>query len=133
MKKIKPIPDVLPSKILSEMVKGYKSIFDVFPDLQFYDYTKIPPRYRVNASAGNYDLTFSQSENNESEVQRALESGIRVATVFRKTLPAVWLTREVVVGDDSDLRFLDKTGVIVGLTAKGAAKKDSSGFVHDIA
>jgi hypothetical protein len=32
-------------------------------------------------------------------------------------------------GDESDLRFLDPQGVIVGLYAKGKAKKDTSGFV----
>ena len=32
-------------------------------------------------------------------------------------------------GDVSDVRFNDPKGVIVGLRAKGDAKKDTSGFV----
>jgi hypothetical protein len=35
----------------------------------------------------------------------------------------------VIDGDLSDLRFLDRTGVVVGVRAKGKAKKDVSGFV----
>ena len=40
-----------------------------------------------------------------------------------------FLNRPVVDGDKSDLRFLDGENVIVGLIAKGQAKKDQSGFV----
>jgi hypothetical protein len=31
--------------------------------------------------------------------------------------------------DDTDLRFMDPKGVVLGLKAKGRAKKDYSGFV----
>ena len=44
-------------------------------------------------------------------------------------MPIYFKGREVVNGDESDLRFLDKSNVIVGLKAKGKAKKDTSGFV----
>ena len=37
--------------------------------------------------------------------------------------------RKVIDGDKHDLRFLDEKNVIVGLIAKGEAKKDISGFV----
>ena len=40
--------------------------------------------------------------------------------------PDRWVVLEF---DESDLRFLDPKGVIVGLYAKGRAKKDESGFV----
>ena len=36
---------------------------------------------------------------------------------------------KVVNGDESDLRFLDPRNSIVGLKAKGKAKKDTTGFV----
>jgi hypothetical protein len=58
---------------------------------------------------------------------------MNVAVVFgvpkSKPLPVAYLNREVFNGDDSDLRFLDPKGVVVGLYAKGKAKKDTTGFV----
>ena len=57
-------------------------------------------------------------------------SGGNVAVVFRgKKLPRRWLGIEVIDGDDSDLRFQDGEGKIVGLLEKGLAKKDETGFV----
>jgi hypothetical protein len=47
-------------------------------------------------------------------------------------MPATYNGLPVFNGDDSDLRFLDPKGVIVGLYAKGRARKDTSGFVKMI-
>jgi hypothetical protein len=77
----------------------------------------------------NYHLTFSKSETNGAIAESILKSGGNVAMVFRKSLPAKWLGAEVVNGDETDLRFLDGAGKIVGLVEKGKAKKDESGFV----
>lgn len=115
----------------SDLPKLAKPLAIRFPDVQFYDYTKIPkPWRRVRP---NYDLTFSRSETNEKDCLDALNNGINVAVVFstKKTekLPDEFWGFEVINGDEHDLRFLDKKGVIVGLTAKGRAKKDTSGFV----
>lgn len=98
-----------------------------FPGLQFYDYTKIPPRLRRGVPS-NYDLTFSQSEANLHATKQALGDGFRVATVFFNR-PKRWLDHKVIDGDASDLRFLDPAACIVGLSAKGQAKQDKSGFV----
>jgi hypothetical protein len=54
-------------------------------------------------------------------------SDMNIAVVFDK-LPATFLGRPVINGDETDLRFLDPRRVIVGLKAKGKAKKDYSGF-----
>ena len=102
-----------------------QTIFDVFPDVQFYDYTKIPKR----VTPENYHLTFSNADGNEGNVQKAIASRQNVAVVFRGALPPFYLGLPVISGDDSDLRFLDPAGHIIGLTAKGRAKKDTSGFV----
>ena len=141
-----------------------------FPNIQFYDYTKIPKPYKRELS--NYHLTFSLSESNRLDAIDALENGVNVAVVFdvptkekitametrkkaaelkndselvkkletkigleylRVALPDSWLGYEVIDGDISDLRFLDKrdsVGRIVGLRAKADAKKDTSGFVQ---
>jgi len=111
----------------------YENIFAMFPDLQFYDYTKIPNR-RVD-HIPNYDLTFSYSGVVEFQpyVKRAIDQGYRIAVVFRKRedIPAEFLGTTCVDGDDSDLRHEDPHGVVVALYAKGRAKRDTSGFVVD--
>ena len=112
-------------------VPGARNIFELFPTVTFYDYTKILGRKIKDIP--NYDLTFSAADGNDSDVLKAIEQGYNVATVFgiKKTLPMpeTYLGRPVFNGDESDLRFLDPRGVIVGLYAKGKAKKDTTGFV----
>ena len=111
--------------------KLFRNIFTAFPEVQFYDYTKILGRKTKEYS--NYQLTFSAADGNDSDVLRAMNEGLNVAVVFgiKKTLPMPvdYLSRPVFNGDESDLRFLDPKGVIVGLYAKGKAKKDTTGFV----
>jgi hypothetical protein len=108
-----------------------KNIFQLFPQVQFYDYTKILGR--KIAHIDNYHLTFSAADGNDADVLSAMAQGYNVATVFglKKTqpMPETYNGRTVFNGDESDLRFLDPKGVIVGLYAKGKAKKDTSGFV----
>jgi hypothetical protein len=110
-----------------------KSIMEINADTQFYDYTKRIERARAYAAGlmpKNYHLTFSRSEDNQAEVTEAIALGVNVAVVFAgKTLPATYMGRPVVDGDKHDARFLDPVGCIVGLKAKGKAKKDTSGFV----
>ena len=109
----------------------YNNIFEAFPEVQFYDYTKILGRKVSHIP--NYHLTFSAADGNDADVLKAIAQGMNVATVFglKKTepMPETYNGRPVFNGDESDLRFLDPRGVIVGLYAKGRAKKDTSGFV----
>ena len=103
----------------------------MFPNIQFYDYTKILGR-KVN-NIKNYSLTFSAADGNDIDVLNAIKQGYNIATVFgiKKTqpMPDYYNGLPVFNGDESDLRFLDPKGVIVGLYAKGKAKKDNTGFV----
>jgi hypothetical protein len=108
-----------------------KNVMQIFPNVQFYDYTKdssvLDWRKKLPA---NLHLTFSKSESNDSVIAKAVSMGMNVAVVFSgKTLPATYLGRPVINGDDSDVRFNDPNGVVVGLKAKGKAKRDTSGFV----
>lgn len=109
----------------------FSNIFSAFPDVQFYDYTKILGR-KIHGMP-NYHLTFSAADGNDLDVNKAIIQGYNVAVVFgvKKSdpLPAKHLDMPVFNGDDSDLRFLDPKNVIVGLYAKGRAKNDLSGFV----
>jgi hypothetical protein len=105
------------------------TIFELFPDIQFYDYTKNPNRDQLPK---NYDLTFSYS--NKPEFKKfndiAIKKGLRLAAVFSdQNLPAYFMGLPVLNGDESDLTFLAPKNTILGLYAKGKAKKDVSGFI----
>jgi hypothetical protein len=109
-----------------------QSVMEAFPNVQFYDYCKSPERMTkfVNGEMPqNYHLTFSRSETNGALALAFLKSGGNVAMVFRKSLPATYFGHEVIDGDETDLRFLDGSGKIIGLKEKGLAKKDATGFV----
>jgi hypothetical protein len=103
-----------------EMTEG-KNVFDVFAGIQFYDYTKVLGRKVKHIE--NYHLTFSKADGNDSDVAEALLQGMSVVAVYDK-IPA-----GVPSADETDLRFLDPKGIMLGLKAKGRAKKDYSGFV----
>ena len=118
----------------SEFNEDGQNIFEKHSSTQFYDYTKSFKRMKAFLNGelpSNYHLTFSCSETNEKIAKLVLEMGGNVAVVFRNQLPATWNGVEVIDGDESDLRFLDKQGVVVGLIEKGLAKKDSTGFVKE--
>ncbi len=107
------------------------SLMDNNPTIDFHDYTKIKNRLK-DALPKNYQLTFSKSESNDNEIQELIMTTKQnIAVVFNK-LPKTYLGRKVINGDLNDLRFLDPKNSIVGLIAKGKAKKDNSGFVINI-
>ena len=108
-----------------------KEIHKVVPHAVFYDYSKSLKQAIKALEIPNYHVTFSRSETNEVDCLKALSAGVNVAVVFRKELPKTWKGFEVVDGDLTDARFLDKSGVVVGLIAKGKGKKDTTGFVVD--
>ena len=101
-----------------------------FPDLFFYDYTKQAKRLAGNLPA-NYRLMFSYSDRPQyqNQVAAALPTGVPIAVVFKNRLPSEYLGRPVIDGDLSDLDNVMAGPVVVGLTAKGPALKDQSGFV----
>lgn len=101
-------------------------IIEKFPGVQFYDYTKM--RNRKVSHLKNYHLTFSKADGNDIDVRLAASAGMNIAAVFH-TVPDTYIGKPVINGDETDLRFLDPAGVIVGLKAKGKAKKDTTGFV----
>ena len=112
--------------------KPHKSLIHYFEGIEAYDYTKVTKKalqWVKGLLPSNYHITFSKSEVNDSCVDRVLAAGGNVAVVFEKALPATYKGVTVIDGDESDVRFMDKPGVIVGLKAKGEAKADASGFV----
>lgn len=116
-----------------KVFEGNKNIFEVYPDVQFYDYTKNYIRFEKELPK-NYHLTFSRSELNHNKAMELLSKGNNVAMVFDE-LPTTYGGFKVISGDETDLRFLDEKNVIVGLkykkmTGKGAdnTKAFKSGF-----
>lgn len=124
-----------------------KNMFQMYPGVQFMDYTAVPGR-NVEAIP-NYHLTFSLKENNAKQALKAFHNGTNVAIVWKRSIPSYvripnedWLgwgasiettTYRVLVvdGDKHDLRFLDPLGSVVGLIAKGPARKvEPNGFIH---
>ena len=127
--------------VLSDDPEFARKLAEANPDVQFYDYTKIPkPWKRVRT---NYHLTYSLDNHNHTEALEAIENGINVAVAFdlgkNEPLPETWeipgtgVVLPVINGDEHDLRFLDPVGVFVGLRFKGSkaerAKAVAAGFV----
>jgi hypothetical protein len=120
-------------------------LLEKFPTIQFYDYTKHYQRmlrYLSKKLPANYHLTFSWSGTNELQSLDVLAKGGNVATAFHvkyyksnyDPLPKMFKGFSVIDGDLTDFRFLDpQGGYVIGLRAKGKAKKDfDSGFVIKI-
>ena len=109
-------------------MKGY--------NIQFYDYTKGYKRmlrFLDLKLPYNYHLTFSYSEKTtKRQVNHIISKGGNIAVVFRKEIPKTFMGHPVITGMDHDFRYKDKPGHIVGLIARGRAKKDTTGFVVDV-
>lgn len=110
----------------------YRNIMAAFPDVVFYDYTKIYNRKAVK-DIPNYSLTFSLADGNDKDAIKALENGMNVAVVIhakrKETKPVKFSGYDAIDGDLNDVRTLDGANKIVLLRAKGKAAKDTSGFV----
>lgn len=118
-------------------VKDGKNIFQLFPNVQFYDYTKNPLRMLDKSIPKNYHLTFSRSETNHAVAMNLLKQGKNIAMVFNK-VPETFEGFKVIVGDETDLRFTDPKGVIVGLkykfnTGKGGEVANKEAFTSGFA
>lgn len=104
-----------------------KTIFEIFPDTNFYDYTK--SNLKFENKPNNYHLTFSYTGRNWLQCEVLLKQEFNVAMVFNvkngNELPTMFNGYEVIDGDLTDARFLDKKGVIVGLKFKRIADKEA--------
>lgn len=117
-----------------------KNIFEAFPGIQFYDYTKIPSRMSKELPR-NYHLCLSFSNATDKYREQCVAARVKnpdinlVIVVRTKEMAEYLVTQrpdEYIDGDKDDLRFLDAPRKTVVLYAKGKAKTDYSGFVLDI-
>lgn len=110
------------------------TIFELFPNVQFYDYTKHPKRNVARFK--NYDLTYSFSGITPDKItlKGVSQPGTRVAVVFhrREDIPQTFRGWPVIDGDNTDVRHIEPGGIVVALYAKGKARRDDSGFVQHV-
>ena len=110
-----------------------KNILEIFPDVQFYDYTKVPSRLNLINKYPNYDLTFSFDGTNGEIAKQFLANGGKVAVVFdlykgkKQTLPKDWWGYPVIDANGYDMRFLDPSSTIMGLHYHKTAKDYKNG------
>ncbi len=105
-----------------DFVRDGKNILEIFPEVQFYEYTKVADRVELMKQYSNYDVTFSYTGYNLNKCQQMLLNKIRVAVVF-KNVPENFLGYPVISGDDYDMRYKDDQAVIVGLKYKRVRTK----------
>lgn len=99
-----------------------KNILEIFPNVQFYDYTKMPNRLAIPKQYPNYDLTFSYDGTNWDVCEKYLSEGGKVAVVFdvedekgKQILPPSYMGYDVEDANETDARFKDRKGTIQGL------------------
>lgn len=113
-----------------------KTIFEHFPNVQFYDYTKIVKNFYDIVP--NRHLTFSYTGYNWDKCKEVLDMGFNVAVVFDifetynmkaeniVPLPTTFKGYPVIDGDVTDYRPFDAKGSIVGLRFKRIQNKDNA-------
>ena len=110
-----------------------KTIFEIFSDIQFYDYTKNPNKFKNIAP--NYHLTMSYTGRNWQVCEMLLQQGNNIAVIFdvknESELPKEFNGYKVVNGDETDFRPADPKGVIVGLKWKKIANKQVNDYVRN--
>ena len=117
--------------VLSDVRWEMCGIPQAHPDLLFVDYCK--QAARLGKTPDNYKLIFSYSGRPQyrNQNRRAFQTDAPVAVVFRGGFPRMFRGRPVIDGDRDDIANAFATGQVVGLTPKGSARRDRSGFVVD--
>lgn len=104
-----------------------QTIFQIFHEINFYDYTKNANKF-IN-KADNYHLTLSYTGRNWELCEALLKKGVNIAMVFNvkseKLLPAMYKGYKVINGDLTDYRIDDAKGIIVGLKWKRIANREA--------
>lgn len=118
--------DISPERFRQQRSDGvWMNVLEIFSDydVQFYDYTKDPSRLQLMRKYTNYHITFSYSGHNVLESRLALDAGANLAVVFAPDLPQYFMDRPVIDGDQTDARFTDPAGSVVGLRLKRVRHK----------
>ena len=115
----------------SNVLVNGKTIFEIFSDVEFYDYTKSHLKFKNKPK--NYHLTMSYTGRNWQVCEMLLQEGFNVAVVFdvknESELPKEFRGYKVINGDLTDYRISDPKGVIVGLKWKRIGDKQINDYV----
>ena len=102
-----------------------KNIFELHPDVTFYDYTKGARRFENKPA--NHHLTLSYTGRNWAQCEALLNAGGNVAMIFnidkKASVPERYRGYPVIDGDITDLRVDEAKGTIVGLHWKKIADR----------
>ena len=111
-------------------LSAYGEIPQSFPNIRFYDYTKLAKR--LGNTPENYELMFSYSRASkyQKQVDMALRTNVPMSVVFHGPMPDQFMGRPVVNGDNSDIQNLKHTGAIIGLKYKPARGQDIDPLDH---
>ncbi len=112
---------------LEEFVYEGENILQIFPEIQFYDYTKVPEHIDLTRKYPNYDLTFSYSGVNWDLCEKLLNNNFRISAVFEDKLPNEYRGYPVIDANNDDVRYLDPRRIVCGLTYKKVAGDYSTG------
>lgn len=113
-----------------------QSLFDIFPKIKFYDYTKYLPQNR--SSKNNYYLIYSLDTHTSKKAKSILNSGNNIAVIVLdiNKIDNKVCNYETINGDNYDNRINDKTtdsiGKIVLLKADFLAKKFKKNKDNDV-
>jgi hypothetical protein len=107
----------------ANIIHNGKNIFDTFPHVNFYDYTKNISKFIDKPN--NYHLTYSYTGRNWETCKLVLNGGNNVVVVFKKELPETFNGYKVVNGDLTDYRIDDSKGIIIGLKFKHISNKEA--------
>lgn len=113
-----------------DFVYNGQNILEIFPDVQFYDYTKVASRLSLIHKYKNYDLTYSYNGYNWATCEKFLNNGGKVAVVFEKNLPKTFHGFNVIDANGYDMRFMDPQGTIMGLHYHPTAFDYVNGVFH---
>ena len=99
-------------------LKTNGAIPQLFPNINFYDYTKIAKR--LGKTPSNYELMFSYSQAPayQGQVKRAQQTDVPMSVVFYGPMPDIFLGKKVINGDNSDIENLKHKNCIIGLKYK---------------
>lgn len=101
-------------------------VFNRFPAVAFYDYTKHTPAKRAKRPA-NYALTFSAQRDTLGDAMRALSLGWNVAAVVEPETHAALIERPGFHDASAhDVRFLDPAYSVGLLLPKGSLRKQTA-------
>ena len=105
-------------------LKAYGAMPDRFPNINFFDYTKMAKR--LTKLPRNYELMFSYSKAlaYDKQVAMALKTDAPMSVVGIGPMPERYLGKDVVSGDISDIENLKHRNKVLWLTYKVAKGKD---------